>query len=202
MILTGTAHAQGWGRDYQRHHFTAGFGAAVPGGDLTPGYKTAFAWTLNYGYRPVKWLQADIGYDGAYNSADVNAYQDTGYGPLRIRDFQVFIPVGGRAVLPLDRGRVEFFGGGGGVYARYTEALRQPSDYFHVGCPSCQARDGWGYYAMAGGSVALDRDQHLRLGVVTRAYRVETSGAPVGVLPGITTSDRWINTYVTFSLSF
>jgi hypothetical protein len=203
VSANGLIFGQGaWQRDFQKNHFTAGLGVALPGGDLKPFYKSAFGWSVAYGYRPVKWLQADFGYDGAYNAADVNAYQSSGYGPLRIADYQTFIPLGGRVVLPLAHGRVELYGGGGGAYARYSESLRQPDDYTRIGCPSCQARDGWGYYAMVGGSVALDAGQRLRLGVVTRAYRVETKGAIVGVLPSWRTDDRWLNTYLTLTASF
>lgn len=203
LAANGLLFGQGsWQRDFRKHQVTVGLGAAMPGGDLKPNYKDAFSWSVAYGYRPIKWFQADIGYDGAYNAADVNAYQDTGYGPLRIRDFQTFIPMGGRAILPVLRGRVEFFGGGGGVYARYSESLKQPSDYLKIGCPSCQARDGWGYYALVGGSVALDSGKHFRLGVTSKAYRVETNGDIVGDLPSYRTSDRWMNTYLTFAVSF
>jgi hypothetical protein len=203
LVANGMVFGQGnWQRGFRKHHVSVGMGAAIPGGDLESYYKNAFAWSVAYGYRPVEWLQADFGYDGAYNAADVNDYQYSGYGPLRIRDFQTFIPLGGRVVLPLAGGRVEFYGGGGGVYARYSESLQQPDPYYSIGCPSCQARDGWGYYAMVGGSVALDAGQRFRLGAISRAYRVETQGAIVGVLPAYRTQDRWINTYVTFTASF
>ncbi|MBN9658182.1 MAG: hypothetical protein J0H49_08380 [Acidobacteria bacterium] len=201
-IGAGSAFAQSWGRDFQRNHITAGIGAAVPGADLKPYYKVAPAWTFDYGFRPVKYLQLDVGLDSAYNSADVNDYLDTGYGPLRIRDFQFFVPMGARVVAPLAKGRVEFYGGGGAAYARYTELLKQPSDYFQIGCPVCQARDGWGYYALLGGSVALDRGQHFRLGVLSRVYVVDTSGPPIGTTPAVKTNDRWTNTYATFTFSF
>lgn len=203
VVANGVVFGQGnWQRDFRRHHLTFGLGAAVPGDDLKYGYQPAFAWNVDYGFRPIKWLQADIGYDGAYNAANVDDYQETGYGPARIADYQTFIPMGGRVVLPLARGRVEFYGGGGGVYARYSESLSQPDEFTNIGCPSCQSRDGWGYYAMAGGSVALDAQHRFRLGVISRSYWVETKGAIVGTLPSYRTSDRWINTYVTFTASF
>ncbi|WP_321475915.1 hypothetical protein [uncultured Paludibaculum sp.] len=201
-VGAGSAFAQSWGRDFQRNHVTAGIGAAVPGDDLKPYYKVAPTWSFNYGFRPVKYFQLDVGLDSAYNSADVNDYLDTSYGPLRIRDFQFFVPMGGRVVAPLAKGRVEFYGGGGAAYARYTELLKQPSDYFQIGCPVCQARDGWGAYALLGGSVALDRSQHFRLGVLSRVYMVNTSGPTIGTTPSVKTSDRWVNTYATFTFSF
>lgn len=202
-LSAGVAPAQSWNSSFQRHHFTAGLGAATPGSDLKPYYKTAFAWTLAYGYRPFKYGQIDVGYDGAYNSAQVNDYLDNpSFGAVRIRDFQTFIPLGGRVVLPMGRGRAEVFGGGGALYARYAELLSQPSEYLRLACPVCQARDGWGYYAMLGGNVAVDRGNHLRLGVTVKVNRVETTGAPIGNLPSFRTTDRWVNSYLTLGFSF
>jgi hypothetical protein len=199
----GVASAQSWGSDFQRHHFTAGLGVAVPGSDLKPYYKNAFAWSLAYGYRPLKYAQIDVGYDGAYNSAQVDDYlNNPSFGAVRIRDFQTFIPLGGRVVLPMARGRAEVFGGGGALYARYAEMLRQPSEYLNLACPVCQARDGWGYYAMLGGNVAIDRGNHIRLGLTVKVNRVETSGAPIGNLPSYRTTDRWVNSYLTLGFSF
>ena len=203
LAANGLVYGQGnWQRDFRKHHVSVGLGAASPGGDLKNYYKTAFAWSVAYGFRPIKWLQADFGYDGAYNGAGVNDYQESGYGPLRIRDHQTFIPLGGRVVLPLARGRVELYGGGGAVYARYSESLSQPDEYTKIGCPSCRARDGLGYYAMVGGTVAMDASQRFRLGVIARAYRLETAGAIIGALPSSRTADRWMTTYLTFSASF
>lgn len=177
-------------------------GAAIPGDQLEKFYSNAFSWSFGYGYRLIPYLQADVGLDSAYNAANVNSYMPSGWGPLRIRDFQFFVPMGGRVVAPLAHGRVEIYGGGGGAYIRYTEMLSQPDQWTNIGCPPCQARDGWGYYALLGGDVALDRGQHFRLGATTRLYRGETNGASVGTLPPVRTQDRWINTYFGLTFSF
>ncbi|MBI5281752.1 MAG: hypothetical protein HY858_08740 [Candidatus Solibacter usitatus] len=202
LAFAGSAWGQSWNRNYSRHQIWGGLGTALPGQDLKPYYKPALAWSAGYGYRPLKFLQLDVGYDGAYNSADVRAYQDSGYGPLRIRDFQVFVPFGGRVIAPLAGGRLEIHGGGGGAYARYSEMLQQPGDWVSIGCPSCQARDGWGYYALLAGNIALDPGRHLRLGVTTRVYRIDTAGPRIGSLPYVRSSDQWVNTCATLTFSF
>lgn len=203
LMAGGLAQGQSWNRDYYRNHVSAGLGFALPGRDLKTYYQAAPAWSFGYGYRPVKYLQLDLGLDGAYNAARVTDYLNVpGLGYLRIRDFQMFLPLGGRVVAPVAKGRVEFYGGGGAAYARTAEFLSQPSYYLRVDCPDCVARDGWGYYALLGGSVALDRAQHFRLGVTTRVYRMNTSGPPVGSTPAVNTSDQWVNTYFGFTFSF
>lgn len=201
LMAGGLAQGQSWRRDFQRNHFTAGLGFTVPGQDLKAYYQRAFAWSFGYGYRPLKYFQFDLGLDGAYNAARVRDYIDSpGWGAVRIRDFQTFIPIGARVVAPLAGGRVEFSAGGGGAYARTGEFLRQPSEWVRLECPDCMARDGWGYYVLLGASVALDRGQHFRLGAATKVYRVDSSGPPVGATPAINTTDQWVNT--TFGLTF
>jgi hypothetical protein len=77
-----------------------------------------------------------------FGAADVEDYLNTGAGFLKIRDREVFVPLGGRAILPLARGRFLFGGGGGVAYMRYAEVLRQPSEYFRFDCPVCTSRSG------------------------------------------------------------
>jgi len=191
-----------WGKSWHpRHHFETGLGFAVPGKDLTTFYQSAFAWSFGYGYRPVKYFQIDLGYQGAYNAARVKDYiYNPSAGYLRIRDFQTYLPLGARVVAPVGGGRVEFYGGGGASYVRTAESLRQPSDWVRFECPDCVSRDGWGYYAMLGTGIALTQSQAVRLTAITRVYRAETSGPPIGANPAIFTREQWVNT--TFGLTF
>ncbi len=203
LLLALTIISPGFGQSFQRHHFTGGLGAATPRDELSNYYQNAVSWTIGYGYRPVSFFQIDLGYDGAYNAARVNDYYETNtFGAVRIRDFQQYYPVGGRAVLPLADGKVQVFGGGGGAYMRYSEGLRQPSEYYRIDCPVCNARGGFGWYALAGGDVAVNRAQNLRLGVTTKMYKGTTDGLSVGIIPAARTKDRWLNVYfhLTFSL--
>lgn len=203
LIAGPAASAQTYGRDWPKHNIWGGLGIAMPGQDLQPGYQNAFGWTVGYGFRPVSFLQIDAGYEGSYNAADVDDYfNQPAFGPLRIRDFQTFTPFGARAILPLAGGRVEIFGGGGGAYLRYSERLRQPGEFYNVGCPVCRARDGFGWQALAGVNFGLSRNVPIKLGVFTRVYDAETSGQPVGNIWSGKTKDRWLNTYLTLSFGF
>ncbi|MFZ5927451.1 MAG: outer membrane beta-barrel protein [Acidobacteriota bacterium] len=191
-----------WGKSWHpRHHFETGLGFAVPGKDLTTFYQSAFAWGFGYGYRPWKYFQIDLGYQGAYNAARVKDYiYNPSAGYLRIRDFQTYLPLGARVVAPVGGGRVEFYGGGGASYVRTAESLRQPNQWVRFECPDCVSRDGWGYYAMLGTGIALTQSQAVRLTAITRVYRAETSGPPIGANPAIFTREQWVNT--TFGLTF
>lgn len=204
MILLAAATIQpSASQSFQRHHITAGLGAGIPGKDLSNVYNNAVSWTFGYGFRPIQYLQADFGLDTVYNAARVNEFlNNPQFGFVRIRDFEFMMPVGGRVVLPLADGKYQIYAGGGAAYLRYTERLRQPSQFFNIACPICQARSGWGHYFLMGGDVSLTSGGALRFGVTSRIYQGSTDGPSVGQIPAVETRDRWVNTYVHLSLSF
>jgi hypothetical protein len=187
---------------YPKHNFSLGVGAGLPGGELTGLFRNSAGITFNYGYRKWRYLQADVGLDTLFGAAGVRDFIPTELGYLRIRDFQFLIPFGGRFVLPVKDGRMQFSAGGGGAYMRYSERLRQPSSYYRFECPDCAARSGWGSYALAGGSYALDRYQRFRLGVTAKLYRGHTDGGALGAVQAAETLDRWINLFADFTVSF
>jgi hypothetical protein len=189
---------------YRKHAVTLGMGAALPRADLNDAFSDAFTLNVAYGYRFHPWFQADIGFDTAFGSADVYAFIDTPYGPLKIRDYQHFLPMGGRVVVPLAQEKVLLSAGGGGVYMRYSERVRQPyADWgYQFDCWACNTRDGWGYYALVGGSVALDQARMFRIGATGKVYRGETEGPSFGNVPFGRTRDHWIVISGDFSVNF
>jgi hypothetical protein len=199
LVVAAPLVAQTW---YPRHNFTFDAGGTLPRGDLKPFTTEKPVIGFGYGYRFHRNFQADVGFDTVFGAFEVKDYLATGFGFLRIRDYQYFVPFGGRAILPFADGRALVYGGGGGAYMRYSESLHQPSDYVHYDCPVCTTRDGWGYYATAGASYAVDRSGHFRVGVVTRVYRGHTEGQPIGTIPGVRTSDRWYHIMGEFGFSF
>jgi hypothetical protein len=201
LILAAPLAAQ---RGFPQHYFTAGGGAGIPQGDLQPLFSNSPALRIGYGYRFHQNFQVDVGLDTVFHSADVRDLFPSVVGDLRIRDYQYLLPMGGRAIVPLARGRVLLSAGGGGAYMRYQESIRQPfgDSYFRLECTTCRSRSGWGYYALLGGSVAIDRYQHFRVGVTTRLYRGNTQGDQFGALPPVETRDQWLATAAEFTFSF
>jgi hypothetical protein len=191
-----------FGQYYPKHNFTLGFGAGQPRADLRNLFGDSFGLGVHYGYRLHRYFQIDAGFETMFGAAGVRDFLPTQFGDLRIRDYQFLVPVGGRAIAPLAGGRVQFYGGGGGAHLRYTERVRQPSDFFRLDCPVCTSRHGWGYYALLGANVALDRYQRFRLGVGSRVYRGHTDGDPLGAVPGIRTRDHWVNVFGELGVSF
>lgn len=187
---------------YPRHNFTVGVGGAQPRAELRGLFLSRPVLSVAYGYRFARYFQADAGLDTVFGAGQVRDYLDTPLGPSRIRDYQFFVPLGGRAILPVAGGRLLLSGGGGVAYLRYTERLRQLSDYLRVDCPVCNSRQGVGYYALVGTDVFLDRRQHWRLGVTTKVYRGHTEGDPLGPVPGVRTRDHWLHVLGEFGVSF
>jgi hypothetical protein len=195
------AFGQGY---YNRHNLTVSAGVGRPRGELRNLFADSFNANIEYGYRFHRNFQLDAGFDTTFGAAGVVDWVPTYFGDLRIRDYQHFIPFGGRVVLPLAEERVHIYGGLGGAYMRYTERVRQPfnNSGFQIPCAVCSARDGFGYYSTVGANAALDSGRHFRVGVGAKVYRGHTSGDPLGAVPPRETTDRWVNIYGTFSFTF
>ena len=185
--------------------FSVSFGAggAIPREDLTSFMNTSGMLTVGFGYRPFKYFQADVGLQPIFHAANVRDFQDTIIGRLKIRDNELIVPLGARGILPVGP-RIELFGGGGAAYLNYSESVEVPGagedSGFH--CQVCRSRGGWGYYAVAGANVAVERSHRFWVGVESRLIHGKTNGDPLGAVPALETTDTWINTAAVFTVRF
>ncbi len=160
--------------------------------------------TIGFGYRPIPYFQADVGMDAVFHAAGVRDSQQTIIGRIKIRDNEILVPFGGRAILPLAARRIELFGGGGAAYLHYGESVVVPgagSDS-SFNCRTCRSRGGWGSYAIAGVNVAVERSRRFWIGVESRLVHGKTNGDPLGAVPPLQTQDTWINTAGVFMVRF
>lgn len=194
--------ASGFSQDYNRFSVFVDAGGAIPQADLRSYFNARPFIGGGFGYRFHEFFQVEGGYDTVFGAAGIRDFLPTGFGDLRIRDYQTFIPMGGRVILPAWNDRVRVWGGGGGAYIRYSERVRQPGDDFRIDCSVCTSRDGWGYYAQVGADVAFDPGRHFRLGVGGKVYVGETDGEPLGAAPARRTKDRWSNVFIRFAAEF
>lgn len=185
---------------YPRHNFTFGVGGAAPQADLSSLMQSSPGVSVGYGYRFMRYFQADLGLDILFGAARIREFLQTDIGGFRIKDREYFVPMGGRAIVPLAEGRVLLSAGGGGLYLKYNERVNQPSSYYRIDCPICTSRSGWGYYAQAGADYFFM--PNFRLGLKTRVYRGHTEGEPLGPVPGVRTRDQWVNTMAELGFSF
>ncbi len=196
-LLAASIAAQPLARQFS---FNIGTGGAIPREDLASFMTTSPLLTIGFGYRPIKYLQADVGMDAVFQAAGVRDFQDTIIGRLNIRDNEVMIPFGGRGILPVGS-RIELFGGGGAVYLHYGESVEVPGGGSDSGfnCQTCRSRGGWGTYAVAGVNVAVERSRRFWVGVESRLFHGKTNGDPLGAVPPLETQDTWINTAAVFT---
>ncbi len=189
---------------YPHHNITFNVGGARPAGEISSFMNSAPAIGFSYGYRFFRYAQADIGLNMFFGAANVQSLVDTGFGPSEIKDREYMIPVGGRGILPLLRGRLLLSAGAGVAYLRYSDHLVQPNGgyYGSIDCPLCTSRSGWGGYGLLGGSYFLDHDEHFRVGIESQLIRAHTNGDALGTLPGTRTSDHWNNIMAEVGFSF
>jgi len=180
-----------------------GTGGAIPREDLESFMTTSPFLRVGFGYRPYRFLQADIGMDAIFRAAGVHDFQDTIIGRIKIRDNEVLVPFGGRGLLPIGP-RLELFGGGGAAYLHYGESVQVPGggDDSSFKCQTCRSRAGWGTYATAGLNVAVERSHRFWVGVESRLFHGRTNGDPLGAVPPLETHDTWINTAGFFMVRF
>src|SRR5262245_5374140 len=95
--------AAGTAQEYRKNSVNIDMGEGLPRGELRPLFNDSFLLGVGYGYRFHEFFQADIGFDTLFGAAGVKDFLPTYYGPLRIRDYQHFLPFGGRVVVPLAR---------------------------------------------------------------------------------------------------
>jgi hypothetical protein len=181
-----------------------GAGGAIPREDLASFMNTSPLLRAGFGYRPFRYLQADVGLDAIFHAAGVRGFQDTIIGRIKIRDIEVLVPLGGRAILPLPGQRIELFGGGGAAYLHYGETVEVPGAGTDSGfrCQTCKSRGGWGSYATAGVNVAVEGSRRFWVGVEARLFHGKTNGDPLGAVPPLETQDTWINTAAVFTVRF
>jgi hypothetical protein len=189
-----------------KHSFALGGGSGIPGGDLSRLMSSSALVRLGYGYRLRIHLQLDLGLDAVMRAAGISISQQSLVGEIRVRDDEIMVPFGGRAILPVLKDRLEVFAGGGGAYLRYEETAEIPGvdAYNSFPCPSCTSRDGWGYYATAGINVALHRwrSASVGVGVETRYFKGNTSGKLLGAGASFGTSDSWFNPTLNMMIRF
>jgi hypothetical protein len=204
LATSGTAQ-----QSIQRSSFSIGAGAAMPGQDLKPSMSSAFQLRFGYGYRFLRYLQADMGLNIVPQAAGVEGTIDSPVGESTVRDFEYLVPLGGRAVLPLARGRFEVYAGGGVAYLLYQEQASVPlgvhcygACYYDIDCLTCASRSGWGQYGTLGAAVALDRQSRAWLGLNTQFFSGGTSGEALGSAPARKSRDAWTVVSLELTLRF
>jgi hypothetical protein len=136
--------------------------------------QTAAGFGISYGYRFYRFMEAEAGLFAALDPAGTECEK---FGCADVGDRFYWIPFGIRFLAPLYLDRMEFSGGGGGLYEKYTPGTGGPPGYGVT-----LGRDGWGGYFVGSAAVSLDRSRRFWLAVTPRWFLANPSYA----------RDRWL----------
>lgn len=145
------------------------------------GKPTAPGLGISYGHRFHRFIEAEAGLFTALNPTGNLCFS---YGCVDVDDRYYWIPFGVRFVAPLYLGRIEFSGGGGGLYEKYTTGA-SPG-----GGPL--PHDGWGGYFVGSAAVSLDHARHFWVAATPRWFLANPAY----------TRDRWFQISGEFSIRF
>lgn len=198
LLYMGTAFAQD---EFHHSYITVGGGAADPVGGTANYLSTAPLFQVGYGYRFDKWFQADAGLQIAFGAANNSNTEITDYGPVYGGDHEFMVPMGGRVYIPVPWERVELSVGGGAAFLHYSETI--PSNpYIYNNCYTCTSRGGWGGYGQFSANYFLNSGHNFFAGTTVQFIDASTNGQPVGDVPGIKTTDHWVNAILELGISF
>jgi hypothetical protein len=144
--------------------------------------KSALGVGLSYGYRVHRYVELEAGFLTALNPTGEVCYS---HGCEDVGDRFHWVPFGVRFIAPLYLGRVEFSGGGGGLYEKYTVGNTPPGGGYY-------SRSGWGGYFVGSTAIALDRSRHYWLSATPRWF---LANPPYN-------RDRWFQLSGEFSIRF
>jgi hypothetical protein len=179
VLLTTTGAAA---QSLPRHRLGFGGGWSREFAGYSYPKDTATGLGLSYGYRVLRFLEAEAGVFAALQpTPDIrgaNYFLDPD-------DRFLWVPFGVRFLAPLYLRRIEFAAGGGGLYEKYS--VSNPSPGFGV-----QPHSGLGGYFVGSASIALDRGKHFWLGAAPRWF---LANPPYR-------RDRWFQILAEFSVRF
>ena len=181
MVACAISSATAQSVPRNRLTFSGGWSRQV-GGYFFQAKQTATGLGLSWGYRAHRYIEPEAGLFTALNPTGEICGR---FGCVDVNDHFFWIPFGVRFVAPPYLGRIEFSGGGGGLYERYTVGTPAPG-----GGPA--PRHGWGGYFVASTAVALDRSRHFWLGATPRLFLANPAFA----------RDRWFQISAELSVRF
>jgi hypothetical protein len=195
LLLTSTA---AFAQDSELPHNDVSFsvGAAVPNGPDRAYLSNAPMIALLYGYRFNRFLQAEGGFQMAFNAANNQNVETTAFGQYLGGDHEFMIPFSGRFYIPLPLEKWQFSAGGGPTYLHYAETA--PNDGSQ--CFTCTSRGGWGLQGFFTARRFIG--DNLYVGVTAQYVSANISGMPVGNVTEVSTTDHWANALVNIGFRF
>jgi hypothetical protein len=178
LLIVSCATAQSVPRN--RLTFSGGWSSQI-GGISFVEHQTATGLGLSYGYRVHKYIEAEA---GVFTALDPTGQICSRNGCEDVNDHFFWVPFGVRFIAPPYLGRIEFSGGGGGLYEKYTGGAAFGGAFLPY--------HGWGGYFVGSAAIALDHSRHFWLGATPRWFLANPANA----------RDRWFQIAGEFSVRF
>lgn len=163
--------------------------ATGSGSTWKPGSVGSFG--VNFGARPARFFQFDVGLDAALHAFGAQGTINTTGGTRSITDREVIVTMGPRVVVPSADDTVLLSFGGGYAYTRYDEIAQARANEQIVGFYG-GSRSGNGGYVFAQVEFAPSKTSPVTFGTRFGLVQSTTNGSRVGQFRGgIETKDVW-----------
>lgn len=170
-------------------------GAMRPGGEVTDAYDTAPAFGALFAYRVARHFAVDGGIEVGFNASKYSAQyvSSTSGNSGDLSDYELMVPFGGQALLPIAKGQAMLSAGAGLAYLKFGE-------YGPGNCSNCGSRSGVGTYE----TVQFHYFPHpaFGLGITARFVQATTDGTVIGSAWTAESKDRWMTLLGSFSMKF
>ncbi len=172
-------------------------GGMFPSGDLDTVFGNAPIVGGTLGYRFMRNVQVEGGFDAAFGAAGVKSSgQLSGGGSRSITDREYFLLLGGRLVLPFRQEKLLLSAGAGGAVLNYNEVpVGLPGE--QIFCSGCGSRQGGGYYLLMGLKGMVN--PHFGVGVTVKSIAGKTEGDRLDTRLPFRSQDKWTSVAITFS---
>jgi hypothetical protein len=201
-LLIPAAWCQGKDSPYYRFQLDGNAGYMSTQGGNSSGSSASPGGGFTVGYRAVRHFMVESGVDFRYGNlfpetAAIAQDSSGKQSSATITDHTLFVPIGGRAVLPLQHGRVLLSAGGGvGVVHNYEKAVGGGSQ---IDCNGfCTSHTTAGPYETVQALFLLDKRGHFGAGFGARFAEVKIKG---GALDSIE-RNNWLQLTGTISCRF
>ncbi len=158
-VFGAVAQGQEPGGDYLKHSLSGGFLASVKAGPNNYLLNDALGFSVNYFYRPRRWLALEGGLEQVVRP--IGSSVCCRYA-RNANDELYLVPFGARYIWEPRGNRVRLTIGAGGAYLKYTVGRETPDSRYPF--------SGWGGQFVLSGDYGLTRSGRLRVGMAGRYY--------------------------------
>jgi hypothetical protein len=178
MFAISCASAQTPAPDYFKQSVTGAFVYEVKAGPSNVYLNAAPGFSIDYGFRPRRWLMLEAGFDQIVRPVGSSVCCEYA---TNAHDQLYLVPFGARYVSESRSARLRLTLGGGGAYLNHAVGNQYAQDLFGF--------SGWGGQFAASGDYAVARSGRLWVGLTARYYFASPKPSVIFGPPGYNPRD-------------